>query len=96
MNGNIAVIYEKGVLRPLRPLNLPEHTQLEIQIVNSVETTPEDAERAAQALLAAGLIQPLAGVDVEPVSENERRRVADAFGEAGPLSDVIIADRREE
>lgn len=96
MNGNISVIYEKGVLRPLRPLDLPEHTRLEIQIVNSAETTTEDAERAAQVLMAAGLIQPLAGVDVELVEESERRRVADAFGEAGPLSDVIIDDRRDE
>ena len=55
MKGNISVIYEKGVLRPLRPLDLPEHTRLEIQIVNSVETTTEDAERAAQVLVAAGL-----------------------------------------
>ncbi|MCA9922415.1 MAG: antitoxin family protein [Anaerolineales bacterium] len=33
MSENIAVIYEKGVLRPLQPLSLPERTHLEIRIV---------------------------------------------------------------
>ena len=96
MNGSISVIYEKGVLRPWRPLDLPERTRLEIQIVSSAETMAEEAERAAQVLVAAGLIQPLVGEDIETVEESERRRAADAFGDAGPLSDVIIADRRDE
>lgn len=34
-------VYEGGLLRPLQPLPLPEHTQVRI----SVETLPIDAER---------------------------------------------------
>ena len=60
VSGSISVIYEKGVLRPLRPLALLEHTRLKIQIVNSAETTTKDAERAAQVLVAAELIDPAA------------------------------------
>ena len=90
MSGNIAVIYEKGVLRPLQPLNLPEHTRLEIRIVDTALT---DAEKAHQVLMQAGLIRPSAPAETEPVSERERLQAADAYGQAGPLSDWIIAER---
>ena len=38
----IEAVYEGGVLRPLEPLPLPEHTHVRI----SVETLPVDSERA--------------------------------------------------
>ena len=39
----VEAIYEDGVLRPLQPLFLPEHAHVRL----SVETLPDDPERAA-------------------------------------------------
>ncbi len=93
MQGNIAVVYEKGVLRPLQPLNLPERTQLEIRIVEADEETITDTQKAYWVLVQAGLVRPFAPVGLEPISETERLRAADAYGHAGPLSDWIITER---
>jgi len=38
----VDAVYEDGVLRPLQPLALPEHTHVRL----SVETLPEDSDRA--------------------------------------------------
>ncbi|MEO7167922.1 MAG: antitoxin family protein [Chthoniobacterales bacterium] len=43
MTTAIDAIYEDGVLRPLQPLSLAEHTHVRV----SVETIPSDPERAA-------------------------------------------------
>ena len=43
MTTTVEAIYEGGVLRPLQPLALPEHARVHV----SVETMPEDPERAA-------------------------------------------------
>jgi len=43
MTTTVEAIYEGGVLRPLQPLALPEHAHVHV----SVETMPEDPERAA-------------------------------------------------
>jgi predicted DNA-binding antitoxin AbrB/MazE fold protein len=95
MNTNIAVVYERGVLRPLMPLDLPERAQLEIRIVRQNEAAMTESEKAYRALLEAGLIRPSSIEEVEAVSEEERRRVADAYALAGPLSELIIAERDE-
>ena len=95
MNGNIAVVYEQGVLRPLHPLNLPDHTKLEIRIVNAFDEETTEADKAYQVLYQAGLVQPALSIHVDPIPERELQRAADAFGQAGPLSDVIIAERDE-
>ena len=43
MTTAVEAIYEDGLLRPLQPLALPEHTHVRL----SVETLPADPERAA-------------------------------------------------
>ena len=43
MTTAVEAIYEDGLLRPLQPLALPEHTHVRL----SVETLPDDPERAA-------------------------------------------------
>lgn len=43
MTTAVEAIYENGVLRPLQPLALPEHAHVRL----SVETLPDDADRAA-------------------------------------------------
>lgn len=43
MTTAVEAIYEDGMLRPLQPLSLPEHTHVRL----SVETLPHDSDRAA-------------------------------------------------
>ena len=43
MTTAVEAIYEHGLLRPLQPLSLPEHTHVRL----SVETLPDDPECAA-------------------------------------------------
>ena len=65
---------------------------MRIQIVETGEALTE-AEKAARILLRAGLIQPQDATEQEPISEAERGQAADAYGEAGPLSSWIVAER---
>jgi len=55
MNNPVTAIYENGVLRPLAPLNLPEHVQVRITIqpydkpkIPSVSNKPTMAELLAE------------------------------------------------
>ncbi len=96
MSATVAVVYRKGALWPLRPLNLPENTQLEIKLPTPLTQEVSEAEKAYQVMLQAGLIQPSVSVEREPaIPASELQRVADAYGQTGPLSELIIAERNE-
>jgi predicted DNA-binding antitoxin AbrB/MazE fold protein len=96
MNGTITVVYENGVLRPLTPLSLPEHTRIEIQIVEQPSADISEREQVRQALVAAGIIRLQTTTEpVQRVSETALAAAAQALGQAGPLSDLIIAEREE-
>lgn len=60
---SIPAIYEDGVLKPLEPLDLPEHETVYITIERSQEHAPGDALRAWQAIYA--------GFDEEEIAELE-------------------------
>jgi predicted DNA-binding antitoxin AbrB/MazE fold protein len=95
MNETITVIYEQGVLRPTLPLSLPEHAQVQIQIITPPNPV-QDAERrrVRQVLLQAGIIQSHTPTQAVPsVSDAQLAAAADALAAAGPLSDLIIAER---
>ena len=94
MAEQVRAVYEKGVLRPLRPLNLREHQMVDIQIMAEEEIG--DAAAVVRLLVAAGLITPPPGHSVEaPISEEERRALAERLGRipGKPLSEMIIEDR---
>jgi predicted DNA-binding antitoxin AbrB/MazE fold protein len=104
MAETITAIYEKGVLRPLQPLNLREQQRVRIQVVADESTDPnrtsDDIQALIQRLIARGWMQPDADRDSpppDPVSEQERRRLADLMGQAPgkPLSEIIIEERGE-
>jgi predicted DNA-binding antitoxin AbrB/MazE fold protein len=87
----ITAVYEKGVLRPLKPLPLAEKQTVRIQIM---EDDPE--KQIIQELIALGLITPPSRkATVKPVSEAELRAIADRLGRAAqrPLSEIIIEER---
>jgi len=94
MGKTITAVYENGVLRPLIPLLLPEHTQVELRIIKPATTAEDERQQVRQALMAAGVIRPQPVLEAtQPVSETDLAEAAQALGQAGPLSDLIIAER---
>jgi predicted DNA-binding antitoxin AbrB/MazE fold protein len=102
----VTAVYEKGVLRPTRRLNLRERQRVQIQILpqEPVETPDEDTEavqemeRVLSSLVEAGILKPPVGrSDAEPMTEQERRKLAEEIGRmpGKPLSEIIIEDRGE-
>ena len=94
MNKTVAAVYEQGVLRLLEPLQLPEHTRVQVQVMLPSPRNQRDRMRVRQALLDAGLIRPRPPVEPMPlVSEAQLVAASRALAAAGPLSELIIAER---
>jgi predicted DNA-binding antitoxin AbrB/MazE fold protein len=104
----VTAVYEKGMLRPLQPLNLRERQTVRIQVLLEESAVPEksgdevkdEVEEIIQSLVASGLMRARpekATPPPDPVSEEERLRLADLMGQAPgkPLSEVIIQERGE-
>jgi predicted DNA-binding antitoxin AbrB/MazE fold protein len=92
----VTAVYEKGMLRPLQPLNLRERQTVRIQVLP--EEPVDGVEKVIQELVKAGVITPPSGhSEVDPVSEEERRELAEILGQAPgkPLSEIIIEERGE-
>jgi predicted DNA-binding antitoxin AbrB/MazE fold protein len=93
----VTAVYENGLLRPLRPLNLQERQMVRLQVLPE-EPVADEGEAAIRALVAAGLLTPPPRrSSVTPIADEERRELADRLGHAPgkPLSEVIIEDRGE-
>ena len=58
MDQTITAIYENGVLRPLTPLALPEHTAVEISLrpLPATATAQAHCHLIHEVLIAAGLV----------------------------------------
>ena len=99
MSTTFTAIYEKGILRPLSPLALPEHTRVEVRIIPwPVRTKKTSADRQVvyDALIDAGLVKTQASAESLPaLSEADLLAAAEALAAAGPISDLIIAERAE-
>lgn len=94
MNESIAVIYEGGVLRPLQPLALPEHARLEVQIVRPRRSAAKQRKAVYDVLQAAGVIDAQAPIENLPtISEAQFAAAARDLAAAGPLSELIVAER---
>jgi len=95
MSEVVEAIYERGVLRPLDPLDLSEQQKVRIQVWPEQE--PEE-EEVLRILTQAGLMQPRprpGSQPVPPLSEDERQALADEVGRAPgkSLSEIVIEDR---
>jgi predicted DNA-binding antitoxin AbrB/MazE fold protein len=103
MTETVLVVYEEGMLRPLEPLHLKEQQQVYIQIVQEKSKEPEiqddPIDRLIQRLIREGRMQPRPSgpVPPDPVSEDERLRLAELLGKAPgkPLSEIVIEERGE-
>jgi len=95
MSETIPAIYERGLLRPLIPLLLPERARVHIQIVAPDRAGEQERQRVYQVLAEAGIIRPQPQVEPAAVSEAQLEAAAWALAAAGPLSEQIIAERDE-
>ena len=96
MTETITAVYEKGILRPLQPLHLRERQTVRIQVLSEAASADDAAVRL---LVEAGLLTPPPGhSDVEPLSEQAQRELADRLGRAPgkSLSQIIIEDQGEQ
>ena len=94
MSEIITAVYEDGKLRPLRPLNLREHQTVRVQVLSDEPT--DEVDQVILNMVAKGLLTPPPGhSEVGPVSEDERRELAESLGKAPgkPLSEIIIEER---
>ena len=95
MSEVIKAVYERGVLRPLDPLDLSEQQRVRIQVWPEQE--PEE-EEVLRILTQAGLMRPQlrrGAPPPPPLSEDERQALADEVGSAPgkSLSEIVIEDR---
>jgi len=96
MSELVMAVYDQGLLRPLKPLDLPDRQTVIIQVLSGVVSDKTD--QVIQFLIKLGLLtSPSGHSQVPPVTDSERQRVADRFAEAAskPLSQVIIEERGE-
>lgn len=98
MGQRITAIYEDGVLRPLSPLELPEHSQVEIDIhqLSSATDRPAHRDQVNQALVKAGLSLPSIDTTARAatqLSPERREELAQLFSVGGPVSELISEDR---
>src|SRR5438876_7959522 len=71
----VEVIYENGVLRPLRPLDLAEGTRLEVTVVR-IAAPSEEAEQVDEAEYAA-LLSELDKIAALPLESSPQPRVSE-------------------
>ena len=98
MTETIRAVYEKGVLRPLQPLNLREQQRVRLQVLP--EETEDEGEAAIRILVEAGLMHPPdreTPAPPDPVPEGKRIAIAERLARAPgkPLSEIVIDDRGE-
>jgi predicted DNA-binding antitoxin AbrB/MazE fold protein len=96
MHATITAIYENGVLRPITPLALPEHTkvQLWIQAPPLGDQAETHRREVVAARVAAGLtLLTLDTAPAMPLSEAERDNLARRIPAGRPLSEIIIEER---
>lgn len=97
MPETITATYKNGCLYPLSPLNLPDNQAVHIIILP--QEPPDKKDQIVQIMSKAGLItssrQPPQAAPPDPVSENERVKIAKQLGKVKgkPLSEIIISER---
>ena len=72
MSETITAIYEGGILRPLAPLRLPEHTRVQLRIITRQRDEKGEQQRVHAALLAAGVIAPRPPVEQPALVSDEQ------------------------
>ncbi|KJH69875.1 antitoxin family protein [Aliterella atlantica] len=97
MSKTITAVYSNGVLHPEDPLPLKDGQTVLIQVLQVLtDETASSIEEVIQSLVAAGIVTPPSRRDdIEPVSEEACRELAQRLGQYSgkPLSEIIIEER---
>lgn len=91
----VTAIYQNGVLRPLGSLDLPENSEVELN-VKIVENNRNSQAAIAELLVQKGLSRRKK--ETEPkqnLSREERERLAKVFSASQTLGELISEDREE-
>ncbi len=79
-------IYENGLLRPIVPLDLPEHSEVEIIIQTKVDSLRSRVRKALK-------LENQSNRSENVISNQHRTELAKIFSTETPLSDYINEDR---
>ncbi len=91
----VTAIYQNGVLRPLDSLDLPENSEVELN-VKIIESKPDSRTAIAELLIQKGLSRRKEAVEPKQnLSSEERNRLAKIFSAPRPLGEIISEEREE-
>jgi len=96
MNSTVIAVYEKGVLRPLAPLALPEQARVQIHIQPiALADAAAHRHQVREALVVVGLSLPTPEIPPPSglLSVDRRDELAHLFSAGRPLSELIIEER---
>ncbi len=92
---NITAIYQNGVLRPLVSLDLPENSEVELD-VKIIERKENSRQAIGEMLVRKGLSRRKEKVEPKQnLSSEERARLAEIFSAPQPLGEIISEDRED-
>ena len=95
MNQTLTAIYSNGVLRPLISLDLPENSEVELDL-KVIEKPQPSREMIGELLVQKGLsLRKKANKSKQNLSAEERERLAKLFSAPQPLGELISEDREE-
>ena len=90
----ITAIYQNGVLRPLGSLDLPENSQVELN-VKVIENKQDSRAAIAELLVQKGLSRRKKTTEPKQnLSPEERARLAKIFSAPQTLGELISEDRK--
>ncbi len=91
----VNAIYQNGVLRPVVSLDLPENTEVELD-VKIIENKSDSREQIGEFLVRKGLsLRKKSVVPKQSLSDEERERLAKLFSAPQTLGELINEDREE-
>ncbi len=95
MSQTLTAIYSNGVLRPLVSLDLPENSEVELDLT-VIEKNDNLSENISRLLIQKGLSLPKKKtIPKQSLTVDERTRLAKLFSTSQPISELIIQDREE-
>lgn len=92
----VTAIYQNSVLRPLVSLDLPENSEVELN-VKVIESKQDSRQAIGDLLVRKGLSLPKQQTEPKQnLSAEERERLAEIFSAPQTLGEVICGDREKK